>query len=154
MTANSITSFRARAARLFGLSLILVTAFGCARNTSDVDPFSGSWEGGWYIGNSPEPAGWVKCTSVRVGNDVWKAVFETGFGGEAIYEFDVEGKLVGDRVVFEGKVDLGQTSGGVFTWRGEADGDKFGGTYSSSFVKGRFDLLKVVDQSAVLINDL
>ena len=40
------------------------------------------------------------------------------FGGFGEYDVRLEGQRDGDKVVFDGAVDLGETSGGVFDWTG------------------------------------
>ena len=70
----------------------------------------------------------------------WDATFFASFGGFGEYEVAMEGARDGDRVVFGGSVDLGETSGGVFDWDGEVEGDEFRGAYTSKMISGTFKM--------------
>lgn len=121
-----------------------VNLTGCALlDGGETDTASGSWEGHWYVGESTSAAGVLNCEIERVDKDEWKAVFYAEFGGEATYNVELSGRRGEGAVVFGGKVDLGQTSGGVFDWGGEADGVVFKGKYTSQFINGWFEMKKV-----------
>ena len=52
----------------------------------------------------------------------------------------MEGRLVGNVVMFKGSADLGQRDGGVYDWIGRAVGDEFVGFYTSAGYTGVFSL--------------
>ncbi len=135
--------------KFYFLALVLLFSFGaggCASITNLVkgsDPVSGSWSGDWYVNNMPKPGGKLRCEVERIARDEWKAVFEAEFGQTAAYKVELLGKRDGKKVVFGGDVDLGAASGGVFTWTGDADGEKFNGVYKSKFYGGHFEMKRV-----------
>lgn len=131
-------------ARLGGMPvfsmLILAVLPACALMRDAPDPASGHWEGHWYLGKSTQPAGVLNADITSTGRDSWNAVFYAEFGGAATYEVRLPGHREGERVVFEGEIDLGAASGGVFTWSGGIDGDVFSGVYTSRLPSGTFKL--------------
>lgn len=119
---------------------------GCASlSGAPHDPATGDWEGSWYGSDPTTPAGWLKCHIEPAGKDRWSAVFSAGFGGEASYDVELVGRREGDRVVFGGGEDLGETSGGIFNFIGAIEGDDFSGDYTSQFINGTFKMTRVKD---------
>ncbi len=121
-------------------ALIFALGPGCALMSEAPDPASGRWEGHWYLGKATQPAGVLNADITSTGRDSWNAVFYAEFGGAATYEVRLPGHRDGERVVFEGEIDLGAASGGVFTWSGGIDGDVFSGVYTSRLPSGTFKL--------------
>jgi hypothetical protein len=136
-----------------GGSLLVVAialSAGCALfSGSKPDPAIGQWDGHWSVGASTQPVGGLKAT-ITPGEKrgEYKAVFDAEFGQRAKYEVPLEGKRQGEKIVFEGDVDLGAASGGVFNWTGEIAGAEFNGVYKSPLVSGTFKLIKTPDQPA------
>lgn len=130
-----------RICALAGLAALVSSCalFGFGRG----DIVSGRYEGSWYVGESTEPAGGLAATITLGENGDWVAKFEAEFGGSATYNVELNGRSVGDKVAFGGDEDLGDASGGVFNWVGEADGELFKGEYTSRLVNGTFQMRKV-----------
>ena len=132
------------ARRWSGLTLVAVAALGLSAGCRHLgehraqDTVSGYYEGDWYGPNPDRPLGELTCTITPAGPDAWDALFFATFGGFGEYEVGLEGHREGERVVFGGSVDLGETSGGVFNWDGEIVGDEFNGTYTSQGINGSF----------------
>ncbi len=74
---------------------------------------------------------------------MWKAVFEGDCGRPYKYTITMEGRLVGNAVMFKGTADLGAKDGGVYDWIGRANGKQFIGFYTSSFATGVFSMVRV-----------
>ncbi len=131
--------------RRISLYLFLLLSASCSTLSAWrwKDPVSGAWEGNWYLTNMPKPGGKLTCTVERTERNQWKAVFVAEFGQTASYKVELLGKREGDKVAFGGDVDLGATSGGVFHWSGQADGEKFTGQYASKFYTGTFEMKRV-----------
>ena len=132
------------------LLMLLLSATGCGHYSGLFwkDPVSGKWSGEWFLANSPKPGGKLMCDVTRTGKNEWKAVFDAEFGGRAIYKVELTGHREGEKVAFGGDVDLGAASGGVFNWKGEADGKKFTGKYTSKTYGGHFEMDRVADPPA------
>ena len=106
------------------------------------DTVSGYYDGDWYGPNPARPLGDLTCWIVPEGEDAWKATFTAHYGGVGEYEVSLDGKREGERVVFGGAVDLGDTAGGVFNWNGEIVGNEFNGTYTSKGISGSFKMVR------------
>jgi len=110
---------------------------------------SGKWTGTWSAYNPAQGATPPKeqckelnATIERKG-EVFHAIFEGDCGRPYKYNITMEGRLVGNSVMFKGTTDLGQKDGGVFDWIGRADGKQFIGFYTSAFATGVFSLTRV-----------
>jgi hypothetical protein len=105
----------------------------------------GNWTGEW--GPYSPAAGAVPkdkckgldCKVVRNG-DVWHATFEGECGRPYKYTIKMEGRQVGDVVLFKGTVDLGAADGGVYDWIGRAGEKDFVGFYTSGHYTGVFTM--------------
>ena len=143
---------RPRTSAILATAVILaaVLSGGCAhlREGESAVMVSGSYDGDWYGPNAERPLGELSCTIVRRDRETWDAVFFASFGGFGEYDVRLEGRRVGERVVFDGSIDLGETSGGVFDWTGEIVGERFTGTYTSRFISGTFRLVKTSPEAA------
>jgi len=112
------------------------------------DMVSGDYDGDWYGPNPDRPLGELTCKIVRKDRETWDAVFSATFGGFGEYDVGLEGRRDGDKVVFEGSIDLGETSGGVFDWKGEIVNDQFNGSYTSQMINGTFRMVKISPDTA------
>jgi len=123
-----------------GLILLAASSLGCQHtgHGAHEDTVSGYYEGDWYGPNPDRPLGELTCTIERRDGTHWDATFFASFGGFGEYEVAMEGKREDGRVVFGGSIDLGETSGGVFNWDGEVEGDEFRGAYTSKAINGTF----------------
>ena len=134
-------------------TVVLLTAVlsgGCSHlgEGGSPDSISGFYDGDWYGPNAEEPLGELTCTIVRRDVEVWDATFSATFGGFGEYDVQLEGGREGDKVVFGGSVDLGETSGGVFDWNGEIVEERFTGSYTSRFINGTFRMVKTSPEGA------
>ena len=132
------------------LMLFLVSGAGCShlQESGTRDHASGYYEGNWYGPNPDRPLGELTCTIVPRGDETWHATFFATFGGVGEYEVALEGRRDGESVKFEGAVDLGATSGGVFDWHGEIVGNDFNGSYTSQGISGTFRMVRAPKPSS------
>ena len=73
---------------------------------------------------------------------MWEATFEGDCGRPYKYSIKMEGRLVGNAVLFKGTVDLGPQDGGVYDWIGRATTNEFLGFYTSGASTGVFNLTR------------
>lgn len=130
--------------------LASVLSGGCSHlgEGSSPDGISGFYDGDWYGPDAEKPLGELTCTIVRRDSATWDATFSATFGGFGEYDVALEGRREGDKVVFGGSMDLGETSGGVFDWKGEIVGGRFAGSYTSRFINGTFRMVKTSPEGA------
>jgi len=131
------------------LIAVLSGACGHLREGAAPDEVSGLYKGDWYGPNPDRSLGKLDCSIVRKDAETWDATFSATFGGFGEYDVNLAGRRVGDTVVFEGSIDLGETSGGVFDWNGEIIGDQFNGSYTSKFINGTFRMVKQSPETSV-----
>ena len=126
------------------LALVALASPGCAHlsGAGSGPDASGNYAGNWYAGNPDNPLGELTCVITASGEGTWDAVFAATFGGSGEYEVELAGVTEGETIVFEGSVDLGETSGGGFDWKGSIVGDVFDGSYTSKFINGTFRMGK------------
>lgn len=122
----------------------ILLSVGCSHLSEggSSDLVSGYYDGDWYGPNPDQPLGELTCSIVRRDSETWDAVFSATFGGFGEYDMPLEGKRDGEKVVFSGSIDLGETSGGVFEWKGEIADENFNGSYTSKFINGTFRMVK------------
>jgi hypothetical protein len=89
-----------------------------------------------------EPCAKLTAEISREG-ETWKALFEGDCGRPYTYSITMEGRLVGNVVMFKGTTDLGPKDGGVYDWIGRANAKQFTGFYTSAFSTGVFSLTRV-----------
>ena len=126
------------------LTCITLVASGCAHlgESGNETSAAGFYDGHWYGPNPENALGQLTCTITSTGDDTWDALFFATFGGQGEYEVELKGVTEGDTIIFEGSVDLGVTSGGVFDWGGTIKGEVFDGSYTSKFINGTFKMSK------------
>lgn len=146
-------------------SLVLFLAVGilassCARTSTVTtaqqvpitknSPATGVWVGKWKAVGEPGDGKLLRVTLLETEPKVWKAKFDAVCDKDYSFVFDIPGREVGDKIVFDQEVDLGAQNGGRYRWKGEVQGKKFIGEYQSSAYKGNFTLEKKDDQGASL----
>lgn len=89
-----------------------------------------AWQGTWEADDKSHN-GELRSTVKQVDGEKWEARFSGYCNRQFVYDVKMQGKRDGEKVVFEGKADLGEKDGGVYTWTGEMIGDKFTGKYKS-----------------------
>ncbi len=109
---------------------------------------AGAWTGTWGVyspaqGTTP-PKDICKKLDAKVEskNGVWEATFEGDCGRPYKYTIKMEGRQVGQVVMFKGTTDLGAKDGGVFDWIGRANEKEFVGFFTSAFYTGTFNLAR------------
>ena len=130
---------------LIGMS----TAFSQGRRGRANEPppeVTGDWTGTWSIYSPAQGAvpGREVCKSLSAKvvrkDSTWEATFEGDCGRPYKYSIKMEGRLVGNAVLFKGTVDLGPQDGGVYDWIGRATNNEFFGFYTSGASTGVFNL--------------
>jgi hypothetical protein len=109
----------------------------------------GVWTGTWSAFNparatTPPKELCAKLTAtITQKGDVYNAVFEGDCGRPYKYNITMEGRLVGNAIMFKGTADLGPKDGGVFDWIGRADAKEFVGFFTSAPYTGVFTMTRV-----------
>ena len=108
----------------------------------------GDWAGTWgtyspAAGATPPRTVCANLTAKITARDaVWDAVFEGDCGRPYKYSIKMEGRQVGNAVLFKGTVDLGAQDGGVYDWVGRATNTEFIGFYTSAASTGVFNMTR------------
>ena len=137
---------------LLGVLIVLAMAAtaaaqaGRGRGPQGPPDVVGKWSGPWTSFNpareTEQPRELCKkldASVVKTGEN-WTASFEGDCGRPYAYKITLEGRLVGNVVMFKGTVDLGAKDGGVYDWVGRANGTEFIGFYTSGYATGYFNL--------------
>ena len=109
---------------------------------------AGDWTGNWSTYNPAQGAvpakGICKSLDCKVDHKdgVWQATFEGDCGRPYKYVIKMEGRQVGNVVMFKGTTDLGAKDGGVFDWIGRATDKEFVGFFTSGYYTGVFSLTR------------
>ena len=109
---------------------------------------AGAWTGTWSAYNparatTPPQEQCAKLSAnITLKGDVYQAVFEGDCGRPYKYTITMEGRLVGNVVMFKGSVDLGAQDGGVYDWIGRAIDNEFVGFYTSAAYTGVFNMAR------------
>ena len=107
---------------------------------------AGAWTGTWSAYNparatTPPQEQCAKLSAnIAQKGDVYQAIFEGDCGRPYKYTITMEGRLVGNVVMFKGSVDLGAQDGGVYDWIGRAIDNEFVGFYTSAAYTGVFNM--------------
>lgn len=124
------------------------TQAGRGRGPQGPPDIIGAWTGTWSAysparASTPpqEQCAKLSATIARKG-DLWEAVFEGDCGRPYKYTITMEGRLVGNVVMFKGSADLGQRDGGVYDWIGRAVDGEFVGFYTSAGYTGVFNMTR------------
>ncbi|MCA9075069.1 MAG: hypothetical protein KDA93_08555 [Planctomycetaceae bacterium] len=105
-------------------------------------PVNGFWAGRWKADAEPGEGKSLTCETIQVGEDEWKATFNAVCDKDYSFTMDLPGRKVGDEVVFEVSVDLGEAFGGEYHWTGKVVGDEFNGEYTNAKYNGAFQMTK------------
>jgi hypothetical protein len=145
---------------IFALSVVLALA-GCDKNRDEkesrhgdankgtaekygkanVPSVAGSWTGSWESTKNKGHGGGLSCVATEKSKNEWEAVFTAEYGKTSSYNVNLKGKPDGEKVVFGGKVDLGEKSG-VYTWTGRATATEFTGEYEGGGDSGTFKMTR------------
>jgi hypothetical protein len=121
---------------------------GRGRGPQGPPNIAGAWTGTWSAYNparatTPPQEQCAKLSAnITQKGDVYQAVFEGDCGRPYKYTITMEGRLVGNVVMFKGSVDLGAQDGGVYDWIGRAIDNEFVGFYTSAAYTGVFNLAR------------
>jgi hypothetical protein len=133
------------------ICLLLGAAAGSAqsgRGPQAPPEITGNWIGTWSAYSPARATAPPKelCAKLSAAiarkGDVWEAVFEGDCGRPYKYTITMEGRLVGNAVLFKGTVDLGTRDGGVYDWIGRAVNDEFVGFFTSGPYTGFFNMTR------------
>jgi len=105
--------------------------------TKNAPSVAGKWVGTWKSTKNKGHGGGLSCEAVEKAKNEWEAVFTAEYGKTSSYNVNLKGKPEGDKVVFGGKVDLGEKGGGVFNWTGRANATEFTGEYEAAATRVR-----------------
>lgn len=134
--------------------LVFVAGIGFAQ-TQSVQPkqqapdIAGAWTGTWSTYNPAQGAVPAKeiCKKldckIMSKDGIWEATFEGDCGRPYKYTIKMEGRQIGQAVLFKGTTDLGAKDGGVFDWIGRATDKEFVGFFTSAYYTGVFNLSRV-----------
>jgi len=84
----------------------------------------------------------MDCSVEALPDGKWQATFEGECGRPYKYTIKMQGRQVGDVVMFSGTADLGEMDGGVYDWIGRASGKDFVGFFTSRGYTGTFRLAR------------
>jgi hypothetical protein len=135
--------------RLVLISILLITGLSFAQTPSAQPPapdVAGEWSGTWSSYNPAKgestPKELCKNLTSRVAlkDGVWGATFEGDCGRPYKYTIRMEGRQVGQVILFKGTTDLGPKDGGVYDWIGRANDKEFVGFFTSAYYTGVFSL--------------
>ena len=118
---------------------------------------TGKWSGTWGVyappALKPEPSAAPKkeytaqqkamdCVVEALPDGKWQATFEGECGRPYKYTIKMQGRQVGEVVMFSGTADLGEMDGGVYDWIGRANHKEFVGFFTSRGYTGTFRLAR------------
>ena len=103
---------------------------------------AGKWTGSWESIKNKGNGGAVNCDAVEKSENEWAAVILAEYGPEMKFNISLSGVREEDKVVFDGKLDLGEEQG-VYTWEGIATATEFSGTYKGPGENGVFKMTRV-----------
>ncbi len=119
-----------------------------ASDPATESPVNGFWAGRWKADAEQGEGKQLTCETIQVSEDEWKATFNAVCDKDYSFTMDMPGKRVGDEVVFEVSVDLGEAFGGEYHWTGKVIGEEFNGEYTNAKYNGTFKMSKS-DEAAV-----
>ena len=141
-------------------ALLLLAGIGYTQTqngSAKAPAVAGKWTGTWGVYAppplKPEPSAAPKkdytaqqklmdCTVESLPDGKWQATFEGECGRPYKYTIKMQGRQVGDVVMFSGSADLGEMDGGVYDWIGRASGKDFVGFFTSRGYTGTFRLAR------------
>jgi hypothetical protein len=151
----------ARSLLVVGLAVLAAAAAGCsfdrqwralargpAATQTQTDPLAGRWDGKW-VSDRNGHSGRLRAIVTPADATSYRAEFSALFLG--IMRFDHGANLTAaaarepdGAMSFEGKEDLGALAGGVYQYKGTADGQSFIATYECKGDHGRFEMSRPV----------
>lgn len=129
---------------------IKTTQKAFAIDPPSASPVKGFWVGQWKADAEQGEGKQLTCETIQVSEDEWKATFNAVCDKDYSFTMDMPGRKVGDEVVFEVSVDLGEAFGGEYHWTGKVVGNEFNGEYTNAKYNGTFQMTK---SDEVAIND-
>jgi len=102
---------------------------------------AGTWTGTWESIKNPGNGGSVNCNAVQKSDTKWTAVILAEYGPEMKFNIDMNGVCEDGKVIFDGKLDLGEEQG-VYTWNGTATASEFSGEYKGPGENGVFKMVR------------
>lgn len=112
------------------------------------DAFMGNYEGEYKT--EAYDVGAIYAQVIAQGNGSYRAVFRVGFNGKDAPGGSLVGNKEGNKVVFDGTIDVGYDLGGTYDVKGEIVDSKFSGHFSGSEASGNITMNKVEKKSPTL----
>jgi len=114
---------------------------------------AGTWTGTWESIKNPGNGGSVNCNAVQKTENKWSAVILAEYGPEMKFNIDMNGVCEDGKVIFDGKLDLGEEQG-VYTWNGTATASEFSGEYKGPGENGVFKMVRGKAAAAAVADPL
>ncbi len=102
---------------------------------------AGRWAGTWESIRNKGHGGTVSCDALEKSENEWTAVIYAEYGPEMKFNIDLKGICEDGKVVFDGKLDLGEEQG-IYTWTGAATAAEFSGSYKGPGENGIFKMTR------------
>ncbi|NOY61159.1 MAG: DUF1080 domain-containing protein [Calditrichaeota bacterium] len=112
------------------------------------DAFMGNYEGEYKT--EAYDVGSIFAQVIAEGNGSYRAVFRVGYDGKDAPGGSLVGHKKGNKVIFDGTIDVGYDLGGSYGVKGEIDDSKFTGHFSGSEANGNITMNKVEKKSPTL----
>lgn len=109
---------------------------------------AGNWAGTWESIKNKGHGGTVNCNAVQKSENEWAAVILAEYGPEMKFNIDLKGVCEEGKVIFDGRLDLGEEQG-VYTWNGTATANEFSGEYKGPGENGVFKMARAKATSAI-----
>ena len=103
----------------------------------------GAWDGSWQSERNGHH-GRLRCLMTPTTEQEYRAHFDARFWKVLRYSYSVPLHVAraGEAFEFEGSADLGWLAGGLYSYRGHADGTNFFATYESAHDHGTFTMAR------------
>jgi hypothetical protein len=110
---------------------------------------AGRWQGRW-ISSTNGHNGELRAVIQPSGPNKYHALFHATYAGTLTFTYavDFETRRHGSRTTFCGESHLPAWAGGSYTSSGSADATDFNANYDSKHDKGKFEMKRVVENSA------
>lgn len=105
-------------------------------------PVNGVWAGNWKADGELGAGKSLVCETIQTGDDTWTATFHAVCDQDYSFTMEMPGRRVGQDILFEVTVDLGENFGGVYHWTGQVAGEQFHGRYTNAKYNGTFQMAK------------
>lgn len=110
------------------------------------DPLAGRWEGKW-VSERTGHSGRLRAIITPVDSTTYRVRYDAMYMGLLRFGYGMDltaspGGGKGGPITFAGEEDLGRLAGGVYRYKGTADGAKFHSLYESRDDNGYFEMTR------------